>query len=340
MKATARLPAVVLLAGTFVIADPTPAFAAPLRIVFTAETRGNLEPCDCPGLPLGGLARRAGFMDQAGRNHKALSGSSATLWSAPGDSPDFRLMDAQVRDTLLLRLDVGGFLPEGEVFLADRPGVLERYVSLLMQGLDSAGIEAGVLDHRARRFLEDVAPGPFASIAPGLLEADPPDAVRLFDWNGSTVAILALEETLSDSVVIAAAGAAWQKAGSDGCLLVLGRADGFSGRRLARLTRADLVFLSRGSRFPHPLTEGRSLLVACGAHGREVGDLLLGRVGTGDPGSSGGLRAPGGRVEILQWTLRQMDDTIAGDPILNDGVRALLMDAGPELGEILTQPSE
>jgi len=32
-------------------------------LAYTAETRGNLLPCTCPGNPLGGLARRVGFLD-------------------------------------------------------------------------------------------------------------------------------------------------------------------------------------------------------------------------------------------------------------------------------------
>jgi hypothetical protein len=37
--------------------------ARTLRIAYTAETHGNLLPCVCPGHPLGGLARRVGFLD-------------------------------------------------------------------------------------------------------------------------------------------------------------------------------------------------------------------------------------------------------------------------------------
>lgn len=44
-------------------AAPGPARASKLRILFTAELRGNLLPCPCPERPLGGIARRTAWID-------------------------------------------------------------------------------------------------------------------------------------------------------------------------------------------------------------------------------------------------------------------------------------
>ncbi len=329
-----------LLVGMLVAAAAEQSSGAPLRIMFTAETRGNLEPCDCPGLPLGGLARRAAFMAQAldegipvarhsSRHGNAIVNGAAADAGHPEDGRPH-----------LLRLDLGGFLPEGQVPLADRPGVARRYLAILLEGLDAAGIDAGVLDHGMRSFLQDAVPSAFAPLADRLLDADPPGPPLLIDWNGSAVALLTLQEDLPDSIVVAAARSAWEAAGPGGYLFVLGRADGFSGRRLARLTRADLVLLSRGARFPRPLTEGRSLLVACGAHGREVGDLLVAPAATQAPGDALAIRAPGGRVQVLDWSLRPMDDTVPEDPHLAREAGALMRDAGPALDQVLQVATE
>jgi hypothetical protein len=53
------LCACVSFTGTQAAGQPDRA----LRLVYTAETHGNLLPCACPGHPLGGLARRIGFID-------------------------------------------------------------------------------------------------------------------------------------------------------------------------------------------------------------------------------------------------------------------------------------
>ncbi len=307
----ARVPALLTLILGLTVAEHS--CGIPLRIVFTAETRGNLEPCDCPGQPLGGLARRVAFMTQA-------MDAARPLGRLPeGGAPH------------LLRLDLGGFLPEGTVPLADRPGVAARYLAILLKGLEASGIDAGVLDHGVRGFLRANAPSAFAPLADRLLDADPPGRPLFIEWNGSAVALLALQEDLPDSIVVAAAHSAWEAAGPDGYLFVLGRADGFSGRRLARLTRADLVLLSLGARFPRPLTEGRSLLVACGAQGREIGDLLLAPALPEIHGDATvtAIRAPGGRLQVLDWSLRPMDETVPDDPHLAREVDALLREAGP-----------
>ncbi|MBD3161967.1 MAG: hypothetical protein GF346_06730 [Candidatus Eisenbacteria bacterium] len=62
MPTLVSLIAALSLAGA---ADPAPAgpAASTLRIVYTAEVRGNLLPCVCPTRPLGGLARRIGWVD-------------------------------------------------------------------------------------------------------------------------------------------------------------------------------------------------------------------------------------------------------------------------------------
>ena len=217
-----------------------------LRILFTAETRGNLVPCACPRNPLGGLARRVAYLK-------------------PAES------ETENRGAVL-RLDAGGFLPEGEVALRDRPEVAARYVSLLLDAMEAENIEATITDNREREFLRRTARRACDALAPRLLEADPPGPARVVSRGGHRVALLALEETLADSVAARAASEARRKGD---LLIVLARADAGTGRRLARLSRADLVILSRGARTEGVLYEAGVPLVGCGGFGREVGSLRL-----------------------------------------------------------------
>ncbi len=55
----AGLIAYVATAGNGATAQP----AKRLTIVYTAELHGNILPCRCPAAPLGGLARRIGWVD-------------------------------------------------------------------------------------------------------------------------------------------------------------------------------------------------------------------------------------------------------------------------------------
>jgi 2',3'-cyclic-nucleotide 2'-phosphodiesterase (5'-nucleotidase family) len=59
MRIAVALGAIALLAFPYT-RDPG---AAVLRIAYTTELHGNLVPCACPVKPLGGLARRIGFID-------------------------------------------------------------------------------------------------------------------------------------------------------------------------------------------------------------------------------------------------------------------------------------
>jgi hypothetical protein len=57
------LPLAACLAGLIVPAAAAGAAGSTLAIAYTAELRGNLLPCPCPADPLGGLARRVGWVD-------------------------------------------------------------------------------------------------------------------------------------------------------------------------------------------------------------------------------------------------------------------------------------
>jgi len=253
--------------------------AESLRILFTAETRGNLAPCACPSRPLGGLARRVAFLH--------------SYRDRPG----------------VLCLDVGGFLPQGEVRLPDSPEVAREYVELLLDGMDTAGVRASALDFGERRFLDGITPEAMGRSGTRLLEADPPGPAFVFAAHGRRIAILALEETSEDALVRDAGAAA--RARCD-LLVVLARADAFTGRRLARLARPDLVLLSRGARPEGLLMEGSVPLVGCGIEGREVGEVVL------------VLERDSHRARVADWRLHAMDATQPEHPELERRVRRLL----------------
>ncbi len=284
-----------LILAALLAPGPAAWAADTLRVVFTAETRGNLLPCSCPTHPLGGLARRAGFLKSFARAERG------------------RFLGPDANGTTLV-LDAGGFLPEGQVPLRDDPKVKARFVRLLLHGMEAAGVQAVALDYRERGFLSDLAPAEMRRLGPALLDADPPSRPRVLRWGERKVAVLALEESLADSVVIRAGCQA--RAGAD-YLIVLARADCFTGRRLARLARADLVLLSRGARPGEPLHEGRSILVGCGMDGREAGEILL-------------VSQDAGGLATAHFTLHAMDDTVPRNLGLESEVLALTRDAGPD----------
>ncbi len=263
-----------------------------LTVLFTGETRGNIVPCACPKNPLGGLARRAGFLREAARNSQGS----------------------------LLVLDAGGFMPEGEVPLRDDPDVARRYVRLLLRGLERAGIEATALDHGERASIARIAPAELSALGPALLDGDPPAPARIFRREGWKIAVLALEESLPDAEVIAAGTRA--RAEAD-LLIVLARADCFTGRRLARLSRAGLVLLSRGARPEAPLREEGAFLVGSGIDGREIGEIRL-------------VRTADGRLDVAGFRLIPMNATVQADRILEKEVRDLVRDAGPGQVEVLS----
>jgi hypothetical protein len=264
-----------------------------LSVFFTAETHGNLEPCACPHSPQGGLARRAGFLRTAAEAVRSRAGTA-------------------------LVLDAGGFFPEGEVPLRDDPTVARRFAALLLDGLARSEVQAVALDHGERAFLERTAPREARRLREVFLEADPPGTPRVIDWGTHRVAIVALEETLADDAVRAAGSAA--RARGD-FVIALARGDGLSGRRLARLSGADLVVLSRGARPEAPLREGSSILVGCGIEGREVGEVRI----VLDPGAGGTRGVP----RVADFQLHPMVATVAADPEIARSVETLVRDAGP-----------
>jgi hypothetical protein len=257
-----------------------------LTVLFTAETRGNLLPCACPKEPWGGLARRVRFLREA--------------------------VEARRHSGTCFVLDAGGFLPEGKVPLRNRERTAREIVGLLLEGLDRAAVQGAPLDHGERAYLEGMAPVETRKLSPVLFEADPPSPARILAWQNRRVALLALEETLPDSTVRRAGHGA--RAGAD-LLIVLARADAFSGRRLARLSGADLVLLSRGAHPPAPFTEGKTLLAGCGIEGKEIGEIRL------LPASDG--------LRLAEFRLHPMDSGCPADSVLEARVEDLVRRDGP-----------
>jgi hypothetical protein len=264
-----------------------------LTVFFTAETHGNLEPCACPRNPQGGLARRTGFLRRAAEVVRVRGGTT-------------------------LVLDAGGFLPEGEVPLRDDPAVARRFTALLLDGLVRSGAQAIALDHGQRAFLQQTAPGEANRLRDVFLEADPPDVPRVLAWGTVRIALVALEETLSDDALRTAGSTA--RARGD-LVIALARGDGFSGRRLARLSGADLVLLSRGARPEAPILEGSSILVGCGIEGREVGEVRL----VLESGSGNQHPVP----RVAGFRLHEMTAGTPADAKTAREVDALVRDAGP-----------
>lgn len=97
-----RLAGLILLAACVALpgARAAAASGAILRLAYTAETRGNLLPCSCPKRPLGGLARRLGFLDSlgAGQPVPLLTVDAGRFF--PGRS-DYPLLPAEGLDSLV-----------------------------------------------------------------------------------------------------------------------------------------------------------------------------------------------------------------------------------------------
>ena len=217
-----------------------------------------------------------------------------------------------------LVLDAGGFIPEGEVPLRDDPTVARRFTALLLDGFARSGVQAVALDHGQREFLERAAPREARRLREAFLDADPPGTPRVIDWGARRVAIVALEETLTDDAIRIAGSLA--RAHGD-FVIALARGEGITGRRLASLSGADLVVLSRGARPEQPVLEGKSILVGCGIEGREVGEVRI----VLDPGS-GGDRAV---ARVTGFQLHSMGAEVSSDPGIARSVEALVRDAGP-----------
>ncbi|MCA9729925.1 MAG: hypothetical protein KC729_19735, partial [Candidatus Eisenbacteria bacterium] len=222
-----------------------PADSDSLVVLYTGETQGNLVACRCPDHPWGGLDRRVGFLRDARASHRA----AATLV-----------------------LDTGGFLPTGEVPLRDHPSAARRLTALLLRAFLRADVDAIALDPGESGFLAKLAPDELQSLGRRTLDAGAAAPVLWYDWGGRSVGVLALSSGASDSLAAAISEPVRDHAD---VLILLARADAVDGRRLARLSRADLVLLSRAARPPRPLREGMSWLVGCGGQGREVGEVVL-----------------------------------------------------------------
>ena len=256
-----------------------------LVVIYVGETMGNLAPCTCPEKPWGGLARRVGFFREARHGHETA---------------------------LTLRFDTGGFLPAGEVPLRDSPSAARRLTELLLESLDRAGIDAVALDRGEDTFLHGLAPEKSPFWKTRALLADPPSAPKWWDWGSRRVAAIALASSLSDAQVAEICSPIRREAD---VLIVLARADALDGRRLAQLSQADLVLLSRAARPPRPLRESRSWLVGAGGHGREVGEVIL--------------AWNDGAVELVESRLHPLDGSAPVDEATEEKVRALLDEEGP-----------
>ena len=208
-----------------------------LRLVFSAETRGNLLPCDCPGAPYGGLAQRSAFVRSGG----------------PTSREDGLAEDSSASP--VLRLHAGGFLPAGDVPLRRDVGILRRYLELLLDDLDHARFDAIGLGPEEAAFLQDQDVARFRVDDPRWLVFGRHD-LRLFPWNGRRIAVVALDANWPEDV-LAARGAAARSAGD--LVIVLARANAASGQKIAEAARPDLVILSEGANLESPLKRTRSL---------------------------------------------------------------------------------
>lgn len=264
-------------------AEP-PAPPATFSILFTGETRGNLVPCSCPDGPWGGLARRVGYL--SGRRGK-IQGP-------------------------LLTLHGGGFLPVGTVPLRNDPEAEVEFVSLLTESLSRSGFDAIVLGAEEREYLTRIVPERWPDLELRALDSSPAPQPRVFSMGGVPVAVLAVDESLADATLAAVARSARSLAD---LVIVLARADGVSGRRIAEQTAADLVILSYGVRTAAPVRYAKSWVVGAGREGKEIGELQLERTPEG--------------LQILDYRLVPMDETVAADPATENQVRRLLDDFGP-----------
>lgn len=266
-----------------------------LRVVFSAETHGNLEPCPCKERPLGGLARRVGHFAAS------VHGREATL-----------------------RLDSGGFLPVADVPLRDDPAVLTRYVRLLTQALIRSRLDAVALDGGQETLLAKVAPREWESLEPTALSASPVERARYFRWGDRAVAVLAVASDLrEDALKLAARNARAEGAALVGgsasrtVLILLARADAWQGQNLARMVQPDLVLLSRGARPRGPIQIGPTTLVGCGIDGKEVGEVRIAETALG--------------LEFAGFSLHPMDETVTPDPEIAAQTDRLLLEDGASL---------
>ncbi len=274
----------------------TPSAPDTLVVYLTGETRGNLVPCQCPDGPWGGLDRRVGFLTERA-NTGPDSESGPTTWY----------------------LDSGGFLPVGAVPVRDDPEAAQRLVTLLVSALDRSGVDALALNHREREYLQMMAGEDWSLLNDRALDADPPSPHRVLDWNGTPVAVLALEASLDTELMAQAAS----RARADAELLfVLARAAGPSGNRIAEATGADLVLMSQGSRPPRPVRSGRTWLVGPGSKGKEVLELRIIREEQG--------------LDVIWHEHVAMDSFVEADPEMTDRVRHLLDEFGPGWRTLVT----
>ncbi len=265
-----------------------------LTIYFTAETHGNLEPCACPQNRLGGLARRVGFLNRSGES------------AGP-----------------VLRLDVGGFLPLDQVPLRDDAAVATRFVRLLLRGLERSGYDAIALDRGSRSFLGKVAPAEAKRLDQAFLDANPVGSPRLMRWGPTGIAVLAIDASVRDTVAVLAADDARRAArelsssGAQPLLIVLARADAIEGQRVAQLTDADLVLLSRGARPRQAWEIEGSYLAGCGIDGKQVGEIHV--------------RRNAGRFVIEGFALHPMDESVVPDAPTNGEVARIMTEDGVSL---------
>ena len=255
-----------------------------LAILFMSETRANLVPCSCPDGPWGGLARRVGYL----ADRKSAIGSP------------------------VISLDGGGFLPVGTVPLRNDPNAETGLIRLLAESLLRSNLDVITLDPGDASYLRQIVPDLWPRIEARAIDASIPSPTRVVSWNGKPVAILALHESLDDEAVTAAAQAARAEAE---VLIVLARADGVSGRRIAALTHADLVVFSFGVRTERPVRYEGCWIVGAGREGKEVGELYL--------------TLDHGEIRIEDYSLTPMDDAITPHAATETLVRTLLDEFGP-----------
>lgn len=290
---------------------PGTAPAGPLRLIFTAETRGNLVPCECPGQPYGGLAQRSEFVRVGGlaetpTRPDGRDREPATLAHLPATG------SSGAGPVNVLRLHAGGFLPVGDVPLRRDVNVLRRYLALLLEDLDHARFDAVAVGSEELAFLLDQNPGGFREDDPRWMIFGRAD-VRVVPWDGYRVAVIALDaawpaEALRARVDAAREAADW--------VIVLSRANGATGRRIAEAAHPDLIILSQGASLERPLQHEGTWMVGAGTHGRYVGqcDLIV----------------EDGRLAVTGYARVPIDAGSPTSPGLLEKTRALIRDGHPD----------
>ncbi|MBI2896669.1 MAG: hypothetical protein HYY06_24135 [Deltaproteobacteria bacterium] len=140
----------LLLPAIFAACTPTPrpggdgARGGPdLRILFTTDLSGTLEPCGCTSRPLGGIDRMGAVVSESRRSAAGtvFVTAGATFFKADGESAAQDRVDADALARILDRLGLDA-VAAGTADLAAGPGELARIVAAGRFALLAAGAAA------------------------------------------------------------------------------------------------------------------------------------------------------------------------------------------------------